>query len=101
MPRGADPRRVAGRASMKVPPKRKGNPTPPEWTANQAAGLNESPSEKEGKFAPPAPVPAGAIRASMKVPPKRKGNWGKNSACVCTPIRLNESPSEKEGKSGF
>ena len=37
-------------------------------------GLNESPSEKEGKSV----IQSGAIRnvvlASMKVPPKRKGN---------------------------
>ena len=35
--------------------------------------LNESPSEKEGKFASP-PVGQNLIRPSMKVPPKRKGN---------------------------
>ena len=36
--------------------------------------LNESPSEKEGKFRPVS----GAVHAnepSMKVPPKRKGNF--------------------------
>ena len=59
--------------SMKVPPKRKGNPTPPAWTANQASALNESPSEKEGKCRYQAPYP-----------PCRHA--------------LNESPSEKEGK---
>ena len=37
-------------------------------------GLNESPSEKEGKFQLVA-VPVLTLRlASMKVPPKRKGN---------------------------
>ena len=35
--------------------------------------LNESPSEKEGKFV--REVPEGAdLEASMKAPPKRKGN---------------------------
>ena len=39
----------------------------------QMMTLNESPSEKEGKFASP-PVGQNLIRPSMKVPPKRKGN---------------------------
>ena len=61
-------------ASMKVPPERKGNLC---WLVRACSAnltLNESPSEKEGKFShaptgypPPAP--------SMKVPPKRKGNY--------------------------
>ena len=59
---------------MKVPPKRKGNALL-RSRCRRGAALNESPSEKEGKFVlgrlcggqfyqPP----------SMKVPPKRKGN---------------------------
>ena len=59
-------------ASMKVPPKRKGN----TLTANRR---KTRPS------------------ASMKVPPKRKGNEEKRASwekLMC----LNESPSEKEGK---
>ena len=61
-------------ASMKVPPKRKGNYTivPKGWVF--ASGLNESPSEKEGKF---------WIAAYYGQPE----------------LSLNESPSEKEGKS--
>ena len=60
---------------MKVPPKRKGNllaglPVSPGF----ADTLNESPSEKEGKYATPAPY-------------------------IPKPKSLNESPSEKEGKS--
>ena len=60
------------------------------------SGLNESPSEKEGKFSRnwAKKMHRGA---SMKALPKRKGNadygkrdWGGMS--------LNESPSEKEGK---
>ena len=58
---------------MKVPPKRKGNFLKEYIAFGPIAGLNESPSEKEGKF----PV-IGAFcflgGASMKVPPKRKGN---------------------------
>ena len=60
------------RPSMKVPPKRKGNRgvRHGRWGGRS---LNESPSEKEGKFLPfsrknPRKNP------SMKVPPKRKGN---------------------------
>ena len=36
--------------------------------------LNESPSEKEGKFCDPNGQPADDDSPSMKVPPKRKGN---------------------------
>ena len=43
----------SGVASMKVPPKRKGNtPFLFELSLPQVSGLNESPSEKEGKSAP-------------------------------------------------
>ena len=65
--------RAATNASMKVPPKRKGNDE----------------TDYDALF---------SISASMKVPPKRKGNGafysqrGENAG-------LNESPSEKEGKS--
>ena len=59
-------------ASMKVPPKRKGKLA---LAANGQvrAGLNESPSEKEGKVEKIEDY-LRAARASMKVPPKRKGN---------------------------
>ena len=36
--------------------------------------LNESPSEKEGKYAPTISGAPTAWLPSMKVPPKRKGN---------------------------
>ena len=64
-------------ASMKVPPKRKGNPS--DW------------------FSPRAFI----YLASMKVPPKRKGNSGLLSRSSLHLYCLNESPSEKEGKSTF
>ena len=82
---------------MKVPPKRKGNNLGINRPAPTLYGLNESPSEKEGKSAGFNFLPLLVVKASMKVPPKRKGN----------PQRvenndgdsgLNESPSEKEGK---
>ena len=38
-------------ASMKVPPKRKGNEVEYNSPTKLIIGLNESPSEKEGKFA--------------------------------------------------
>ena len=60
-------------ASMKVPPKRKGN-------AQQNLTGDD-------------------IRwASMKVPPKRKGN-SRTMPRILRLASLNESPSEKEGKS--
>ena len=37
-------------------------------------GLNESPSEKEGKFSEGGVLLVGDALASMKAPPKRKGN---------------------------
>ena len=61
-------------ASMKVPPKRKGNAGP----VVEAAAINV---------------------ASMKVPPKRKGNTKRRSPPKHQLRSLNESPSEKEGKS--
>ena len=84
--------------SMKVPPKRKGNPTPPAWTANQASALNESPSEKEGKYQNTQNRPFAPYMPSMKVPPKRKGNCGVHEVVGHASPSLNESPSEKEGK---
>ena len=43
------------RASMKVPPKRKGNAGAALVYALHVSRLNESPSEKEGKY-PVAPI---------------------------------------------
>ena len=62
-----------GGASMKVPPKRKGNQWLDDYSRAMLERLNESPSEKEGK----------------------------SNAQLLTEINkggLNESPSEKEGK---
>ena len=62
--------------------------------------LNESPSEKEGKCHSMTSMTDLRERPSMKVPPKRKGNL-RSQVPVNTidKLTLNESPSEKEGKS--
>ena len=59
--------------SMKVPPKRKGNLLRWLQSASNYSSLNESPSEKEGK-------------------------WGELDLRLSHKDALNESPSEKEGK---
>ena len=61
--------------------------------------LNESPSEKEGKFALSADLSPIGLAPSMKVPPKRKGNLPFTQTLHALDSTLNESPSEKEGKS--
>ena len=58
---------------MKVPPKRKGNGNSVGIPPRFLVALNESPSEKEGKYTP-SPMAAAMSAPSMKVPPKRKGN---------------------------
>ena len=60
---------------MKVPPKRKGNVDIETVKKRTATSLNESPSEKEGKY--------------VSVQSNVASGW----------LALNESPSEKEGKS--
>ena len=83
---------------MKVPPKRKGNPREKAERAHPVC-LNESPSEKEGKWWSTGGGGSAAGAASMKVPPKRKGNAVGSWRMRPSRISLNESPSEKEGKS--
>ena len=61
-------------------------------------GLNESPSEKEGKFSEGGVLLVGDALASMKAPPKRKGNMRLVTDGSAYSPCLNESPSEKEGK---
>ena len=58
---------------MKVPPKRKGNLLHSGAAKLYRGTLNESPSEKEGKFST-KPRKKRRANPSMKVPPKRKGN---------------------------
>ena len=81
---------------MKVPPKRKGNYRR-GGVLSGTAPLNESPSEKEGKFRQSA---AGRVptRTLNESPSEKEG---KSEGHECQPQRvetLNESPSEKEGK---
>ena len=98
MARGEDEQRDLW-PSMKVPPKRKGNQRKCSRGGMRTPTLNESPSEKEGKFPLRNHAPPINSAPSMKVPPKRKGNsegWVPNPVW---PHTLNESPSEKEGKS--
>ena len=59
--------------SMKALPKRKGNSTARASTFTVTRTLNESPSEKEGKFAG-GPGTSAHYVPSMKALPKRKGN---------------------------
>ena len=83
---------------MKVPPKRKGN-SPGQYSRRDTQHrLNESPSEKEGKFLHGLVELVNQAHASMKVPPKRKGNGRAFGNSGEAAFRLNESPSEKEGK---
>ena len=58
---------------MKAPPKRKGNPGRSDATGPHFLALNESPSEKEGKFRGGVGFHV-VFGPSMKAPPKRKGN---------------------------
>ena len=59
---------------MKAPPKRKGN-IAQGLMPRYARGLNESPSEKEGKSGGCTCGTDYSTGASMKAPPKRKGNY--------------------------
>ena len=64
----------SSKPSMKVPPKRKGNTVLSPGVVEVVGSLNESPSEKEGKWWLVLWLGWVGRRPSMKVPPKRKGN---------------------------
>ena len=85
-------------ASMKVPPKRKGNSgtdsIPP---VSCIACLNESPSEKEGKL-PCTGRGVGQSRSLNESPSEKEGKSPLSWLACRLSWRLNESPSEKEGK---
>ena len=83
--------------SMKVPPKRKGNPGGPPGRLEGRA-LNESPSEKEGKSV------SFSIKTLLHIslnesPSEKEGKCYSRPASLGQYRPLNESPSEKEGKS--
>ena len=81
------------------PSEKEGKSTGTSHSRSGVPGLNESPSEKEGKFPAAELVLCGVHPASMKVPPKRKGNLLFLGVFFLPFGSLNESPSEKEGKS--
>ena len=61
------------------------------------APLNESPSEKEGKF---FLVPVSGdqrVHPSMKVPPKRKGNTGAPTTAQMTALPSMKVPPKRKG----
>ena len=62
------------------------------------SSLNESPSEKEGKFPEPAGLLAGLTRLNES-PSEKEGKCARFGASTPSRLCLNESPSEKEGKS--
>mgnify|MGYP000955277300 CR=1 FL=1 len=66
---------------------------------HQRRTLNESPSEKEGKFESD-PKPTQSAFSLNESPSEKEGKWAIQDppAKVRNPA-LNESPSEKEGKS--
>ena len=60
--------------------------------------LNESPSEKEGKFGC-LRLSVGSFRALNESPSEKEGKCMRESKSRRYRRSLNESPSEKEGKS--
>ena len=63
--------------------------------------LNESPSEKEGKYFIIAHSPDRVARTLNESPSEKEGKSRGNVAIASSNIALNESPSEKEGKSSM
>ena len=96
MSRAVPPRGQAHAPSMKVPPKRKGNPINKHIHRAIIAPSMKVPPKRKGNLLPAIWLWV-LCRPSMKVPPKRKGNFCFGSAAYFVNA-LNESPSEKEGK---
>ena len=84
---------------MKALPKRKGNPHSEATRAVLISSLNESPSEKEGKY--PHQQNEDRERESLNESPSEKEGKFLRIDVEYRSINggLNESPSEKEGKS--
>ena len=84
-------------ASMKALPKRKGNAGLVEPSQAYRGGLNESPSEKEGKWMCRR---RGGCRLERlnESPSEKEGKFHGSTSTMSIVKRLNESPSEKEGK---
>ena len=85
---------------MKVPPKRKGNLRVNGFNLTRGFGLNESPSEKEGKCLELHQLGVDDA-ASMKVPPKRKGNCGVRFAAVDVAGASMKVPPKRKGNLSF
>lgn len=81
---------VAKQASMKVPARRRRNRLPAPCPAQCSRGLNESPSNEEGKLRL-RPSPKNSSQGLNESPPKRKGNTGPTPARVGFSLCLNES----------
>ena len=61
--------------------------------------LNESPSEKEGKYSLPRRIVRSFLLASMKVPPKRKGNITDSVHDASGAIASMKVPPKRKGNS--
>ena len=61
--------------------------------------LNESPSEKEGKWATVNKAECMAFYPSMKVPPKRKGNLAARSSVLSLVVPSMKVPPKRKGNS--
>ena len=85
--------------SMKVPPKRKGNQHLADSATVVTVALNESPSEKEGKFAVNGQALVNVFAPSMKVPPKRKGNCAVHIISKLTDFPSMKVPPKRKGNS--
>ena len=82
---------------MKVPPKRKGNALVACIVVYASLTLNESPSEKEGKYG--KGLSKRRLRWTLNESPSEKeGKSAKDNNLEVEVTSLNESPSEKEGK---
>ena len=81
---------------MKVPPKRKGNQHV-NLESVDGGTLNESPSEKEGKYKDLNTL-AVALLALNESPSEKEGKCKRPGRGFGQSTALNESPSEKEGK---
>ena len=84
---------------MKVPPKRKGNGVIASAILAFFSRLNESPSEKEGKFLEWGVWGEGKRKSLNESPSEKEGKYDSADRIRHATERLNESPSEKEGKS--
>ena len=67
------------------------------WGTPGFGGLNESPSEKEGKFVQDGDFKVSGVSLNES-PSEKEGKSPADASPAGCSARLNESPSEKEGK---